>query len=526
MEWDIAVNLRVTASFLGVSFGMKPDFRKCMIWLHTYSGLILGWLLYAIFVSGTLSYFNPEISQWMKPELNRGSHSSELVNQSIEYLQTHASDAERWRIYMPNERTQHWKVQWNTGRERHSQTLNIQDGSMIEVRDTKGGDFFRTFHYTLQLRGYGGRYIAGAAAMLMLVAVFSGIFTHRRFFRDFFTLRWNKFSKLLTDSHAIAGVITLPFCIMICTSALMIYITMYIPWGAEHYYKGGQRELNKYTIPALPKLDKNSEIAKKQIDFSVLQQKINQVWLGSDQIDTITIERPNREIGRIIVSRVKQQTLSNQAERLVFSSVTGQALPGYPNNSAVVNVRRVFYGLHEAQFAGTAMRWMFFILGAAASALIASGLFIWLNKRLNKTKKQHLGHLIVGRLNLTGILGLLLAILAYFQANRWLPIDIENRASVEIEVFFWAWLATLVHSLLRPIDKAWLEQLLAGAMLCFSLPIIDFSQDPSRLLGSFGQTNMIYLTFNVVIIVVGFIFLNIALKVRHRTNSVSGNALC
>ena len=31
--------------------------RQSMSWLHTWASLILGWLLYAIFLTGTLSFF-------------------------------------------------------------------------------------------------------------------------------------------------------------------------------------------------------------------------------------------------------------------------------------------------------------------------------------------------------------------------------------------------------------------------------------------------------------------------------------
>ncbi len=33
-----------------------------MIWLHTYLGIISGWLLFVIFVTGTLSYFTADIT--------------------------------------------------------------------------------------------------------------------------------------------------------------------------------------------------------------------------------------------------------------------------------------------------------------------------------------------------------------------------------------------------------------------------------------------------------------------------------
>ncbi len=35
----------------------KPEGpRQSMSWLHTWASLILGWLLYAIFLTGTLSF--------------------------------------------------------------------------------------------------------------------------------------------------------------------------------------------------------------------------------------------------------------------------------------------------------------------------------------------------------------------------------------------------------------------------------------------------------------------------------------
>lgn len=40
-----------------------------MAWLHTWSGLVVGWVLFFVFVTGTAGYFNSEITRWMQPEL-------------------------------------------------------------------------------------------------------------------------------------------------------------------------------------------------------------------------------------------------------------------------------------------------------------------------------------------------------------------------------------------------------------------------------------------------------------------------
>jgi len=44
-------------------------FSCTMSTLHTWTGLLLGWVLYFMFVTGTLGYLDTEIDRWMKPEL-------------------------------------------------------------------------------------------------------------------------------------------------------------------------------------------------------------------------------------------------------------------------------------------------------------------------------------------------------------------------------------------------------------------------------------------------------------------------
>ena len=495
---------------LYISLSMKSDFRRCMIWLHTYSGLVVGWLLFAIFVTGTLSYFTDEISVWMKPELKYQHTINKPINHAINQLSLNAQNEKRWRIFAPNSRVNEWVVQWGSRKDRQRKILSESGFSTDTIRDTKGGDFFRTFHYTLELRAYGGRYFSGIAAMFMLVATFSGIFTHRRFFKDFFTLRKIKAMRLLTDAHAILGIITLPFCIMICTSALLIYTTYYNPWSAEHYYSKGAKELNSFIIPALPRLDKNSPAAKPIEDFTIVQTQINDLWRGERQIARITFEQPYQLNGRIIVERVKDLSVSNQAERLVFSANTGEALESYTANSTAMKVRRIFYGLHEAKFADPILRWLFFIVGSLASALIATGLILWLSKRIEKVNKRHLGHFIVERLNIGGILGLLIAIVGYFYSNRLLPLVLEGRAELEVNIFLLVWLTSFIHAFLRPAHHAWGEQLFFAGVACLILPIVDYILHSEYLLSAINQGNTAYLTFTALLLFFGVIFLKIA----------------
>ena len=46
-----------------------PGFRQSMAGLHTWLGVLVGWLLYFMFITGTVGYLDTEIDRWMRPEL-------------------------------------------------------------------------------------------------------------------------------------------------------------------------------------------------------------------------------------------------------------------------------------------------------------------------------------------------------------------------------------------------------------------------------------------------------------------------
>ena len=73
---------------------MKQTLTQSMAWLHTWGGLIVGWLLLVIFLTGSLAVFDQEIDNWMTPELPAHQLTDEQAAQrALTYLQTHKADA-------------------------------------------------------------------------------------------------------------------------------------------------------------------------------------------------------------------------------------------------------------------------------------------------------------------------------------------------------------------------------------------------------------------------------------------------
>ena len=58
---------------------MKDGLRQSMAWVHTWSGLLVCWLLLLVFMGGTASYYKHEITFWMKPELHKAADAPSII---------------------------------------------------------------------------------------------------------------------------------------------------------------------------------------------------------------------------------------------------------------------------------------------------------------------------------------------------------------------------------------------------------------------------------------------------------------
>src|SRR3546814_1216143 len=92
------------------------------------------------------------------------------------------------------------------------------------------------FPYTTLFRSYTARWLVGIAAMAMLVAILSGIVTHKKILADFFLLRFGKGQRSWLDAHNASSVLFLPFILMITYTGLVSLATHYMPWGIAANY--------------------------------------------------------------------------------------------------------------------------------------------------------------------------------------------------------------------------------------------------------------------------------------------------
>ncbi|MGY5391887.1 PepSY-associated TM helix domain-containing protein [Acinetobacter sp. NigerLNRRAM0016] len=436
--------------------------RQSMSWLHTWASLILGWLLYAIFVTGTLSFFQNEITVWMKPELHQSVANNTQIQQTqiaLNYLQKNYPDAASWMMLLPNScQTTTELIVRKQGEDPHARrggeriSLDSQTGEVLTARDTRGGNFLYRFHFELYgLPRLWTRWLVGFATMLMLVAIVSGVITHKKIFKDFFTFRSGKGQRSWLDAHNATAVFALPFHIMITFSGLLLLMFMLMPWGINQVYSDRQEFIKDLRTQT------NAQSAKPQFEVRAAEpsaqntgmhqhprtatnpaeQQNMQVRSGepssgrerqghgaheprelhekpsqaavladltpmlnyaaaqwqSNPIGSIQIIAPNTTDATVEIKALYAESViaRNVMPSFQFNGVTGENTTDPQTayrTSVPMGIYNVVTVLHEARGLDLSLRWLLFGSGVLGTLMVATGLILWCVKRAPQQQKQ------------------------------------------------------------------------------------------------------------------------------------------
>ena len=506
-----------------------PGLRQTMSDLHTWAGLLVGWILYAMFLTGTVSYFRDEISQWMRPELAAQKvvpDSAEVAQRMAGTLSALAPASPQWSFGLPDERNNVVSAFWRDpkveGRRGfRSATFDPATGQNLNARETKGGDFFYVFHFQFHyMPVLWGRWLAGFCAMFMLVAIVSGVITHKKIFIDFFTFRWGKGQRSWLDAHNALSVFGLPFHLMITYTGLVTLMTLYMPWGSNAAFKTPAErqtltaETSAFVPPGRPSGQK-AELAP----VADMVRQAQERW-GRDNIGRVRINNPGDAAARVIVVRGDSGRASSSPQYLMFEGASGRLLQVKDRVGPAAETRGVLDALHVGRFADIPVRWLYFIVSLAGTAMVGTGLVMWTVKRRAKLpdpERPHFGFHVVERLNIAAIAGLSIAMAAFLWGNRLLPVDLAQRGEREIDLFFIVWALTLAHALLRPAKRAWLEQLWLGAALLALLPALNALTTGRGLPASIAAGDWVFAGFDLMLLALAGLHATLAVRTaRHK----------
>ena len=473
---------------------MKQTLTQSMAWLHTWGGLIVGWLLFVIFLTGTLAVFDQEIDNWMNPELPAHQLTDEqAVQRALGYLSEHEPGAKQWGISLPYARSPQLQASTGGRRDGVSVTLDPDSGEVLPVRETVGGRFFFLFHFTLHMPRMIGIYLVGALAMGMLAALVSGIVIHKKFFKEFFTFRPAKGQRSWLDAHNASAVLLLPFHLMITYSGLAIFLVIYMPAAMDALFDGNREAFFKAQDTAPPALEIKRPQAIEPAPLVAIAPLLAKAREVMGPLSGVSISNPGQSNAEIQIRPILGNRIALiKGGGMRFDGVTGEQLSGPTEMRSTVLTHRVVSGLHFAQFGGYPMRWLYFICGLISSAMIGSGLVLFTVKRRRKyaseSRVAQVLYRVVEAINVTVMAGLSLACISLLWGNHLLPAGMAQRSDAELNVFFGVWALSLLHALIRPRMQAWREQLALAGVMCLTLPLLSLAtvNQPWALHSSMG----------------------------------------
>lgn len=447
-----------------------------MAWLHAWAGLVAGWLLFAVFVTGTASYYRADISRWMRPELGAESEvdPGRAADMAAAALAARAPDARQWFVRLPHAGEPSIGLQWRgKGGSRENVLLDPVTGAPVTVRETLGGEFLYRFHYELHLPPLWGRWIVGSATLIMLVAMVTGIVTHRRIFADFFTFRPAKGGRRAwLDAHNVLGVLALPYHIMVSYSGLVLLSLTLMPWGVAAVYRGDTlRFAQEFGLTATTPRPATGRPAALAPLAPIVADATRRAGTPPEHL---VIDKPGDAAATVTVLMEPPHGIAHHHPQIAFDGATGAFVAATGELRSAARTYFTVSGLHQADFAGAALRALYALCGAMGAAMIATGLVLWTRARLPGTGEEPPPAVrLVRGLNLGVIVGLPAGIAVYFLANRGLPVELADRAAWEVRLFFGAWALTALAPCLLAPASAWRATLGATGSLYLAIPVLD-----------------------------------------------------
>lgn len=512
---------------------VSHTFRQSMATVHTWCGISVGALLFVIFWMGTLSVFNVEIDQWMKPELRISSAEKNIsLDDAInKMLAIKPEGAQALSISPPNDRQSTFELWFRGGKgmifPRHY--ISPENGEFIKPTQSLGGsEFLYRLHHRLNLTWNNmGTWVVGFAAMSMLLILVTSVFTHRKVITELFTFRPKKaLGRSTLDLHTLTGLMALPFYFMVVLSGLIIPLQTYMPWATTVLVNGDESASTmalRGGMKISPANVANNELVS--IDQMVLQAE--EKWSKLDdgkpvRVDAIRVGNLGDENSFVRLRRIfaDNRVMMNR-EQMIFDASSGELLYDYVAGP-IVTVSSWIQGMHYIQYQHWPMRWLHFLAGLSGCVMIATGLIFWQRTRRKKHGEEILIHRIVNTVTIGTICGTILATGVFLLTNRLLPKTVEfysfDRSELEVLAFYIVWMASFLHAGFRR-RTVWREQAILIALVAIAAPILNWITTGDNPIETLHKGLLSVFGMDMVLILSAVIAIVIAVRIQRFDNA-------
>jgi uncharacterized iron-regulated membrane protein len=481
-----------------------PTLRQSMSTLHTWAGVVLGSVLFAIFWMGTLSVFDREIDRWMMPDTRLGPAPAISLDAAARTVAALAPGAAQWTATLPTERTPTLQLRVPAPGGSVVRHVDPTTGAVLDPVGTLGGSgFLFPFHFSLHLEWLDlGIWLVGLSGMAMLVLTVSGVIIHKRILRDAFIFRPRKaLSRSSLDLHTAMGVLALPFHFIMPLSGLIIFFSLFFPGTWHAAFQGDRQAFNREAFGSYqrPKLSQPGTLGS----LDAMAAEAERLW-GGGPPSLVRVLNAGDAASVVEVRRAFRAEVSRNRDVVYFDGPSGAVLHRF-GASPVGRVQTFLSGLHFAQFDHWLLRWLYFAGGVSGCVMIATGFLFWLeSRRAEHARRGWAGVRFVEALATGSVSGIILSTLCFFAANRLLPREVSlvglSRAQLEMAVFYAVWLACFAHAAWR-VRAAWAEQCTSIAAVAALLPPLNWLTTGDHPVRALGRGAFVVAGVDVVLLV-------------------------
>ena len=476
---------------------MRADFVRNYKSVHTWTGILSGLALFIAFYAGALTVFKEPLLRWTTPP---SAILQPVPLDAVQPLiaQTLASQPAALRgVTLKVENGQaiprlEWKVRDpqaddHDDRNTHFYAATLAADGSVQVREEHPSqlvEFIDVLHRVVGLPAdidpY--RWIMGVVAALYFVALISGVVVLLpSLVKDFFALRVGKnLKRMWLDAHNVVGIVSLPFHIVMALSAVVFAYHDQIYAVQDRMIHQGQWT----QPPAAPQGKPGNAPARNPADMllpSQLVQIVRQAAPGFEpnglQYTQATGPRPMVRVWGKDPQAVSPRATGGFAALDPYSGklLSTDYLSGQQSTPNLFISS--FFALHMASFGGTAVSWLYFLLGLAGAWLFYGGNLLWVEARRKAQRKggamptQRRDTAIMAAATVGVCLGCVAGLSLTLAAAKWLPGRVADLAGWHVGIYYSVFLASVAWAFWRGAARAAapLVWLAAGCTLAIPL---------------------------------------------------------
>jgi len=386
---------------------MRTDFVRIYKSVHTWTGILTGMALFIAFYAGALTVFKEPLARWVAPPAEMRPVTLADAPQLIaRTLAEHPDSARDFTLHLHDAEHLPARLGWQlrpADGDDHDESgvrhfaATLDEGGAVQVSEYRPSElpgFIDTLHRVVGLPfdTDPNRWVMGVVAALYALALISGVVVLLpSLVKDFFALRVGRnLKRMWLDAHNVVGIVSLPFHVVMALTAAVFAFHDGIyalqdqllhdgKWGSAFQRPkpsaaAAQRDPAGMLTPQVL-VDKATAFAPGFVPSMLQYQQVTgpravvRVW-GKDEAAV----SPRARGGFLAIDPYSGQVMSSDF------------LPGRQSTGNLVISS--FFALHMAAFGGSAVQWMYFVLGLAGAWLFYSGNLLWVETRRRKQTRE------------------------------------------------------------------------------------------------------------------------------------------